>query len=559
MNFDPDNECLFLKKLPVEIRLKIYECLLVNDILGTAQSVSRSSSYGAELEYELSPQILRLCRKIHDEALPILYEKNTFYIACVRVDNYPMMQPTYGDEDENSVELIIHGPQLELCPLTRYHNSLTTRPFPKPNLDNYTSVRKVRHWRVVVSRLTIGGDWNPIWSLVDFCRSICANPPTSLELLILPCGLDYSYEELPTFGWFDQVLDPLRMLRNLQKLLINDACAADVPDIIQLTSIAELEYFKKEDDSVEWELPAGLKTELQTLVTSQQPADLLYMMHKALTDYAQAFERHRPYKIQMGLRREDINDLDIRDPEYFEYVSTGEFNPFIEPTMHPLEFELRLAKDAMASGFLEAFKEHRRNALNFLESQYKKIEEANHVATELIKREKVPGGLFDVVARAIETSMYIRNPLAQDDDDEKKAKINLALVHLEDYAASFNRELTLPIRAQIRSNRRLFESHYSCLTRDRLIEQLLNETDVGNTRHFLSKYRTAFDLCDMQYIEILQARKKLFQFEGSDPKCDLDLKLNRSEEMIRWNVNEPQCTPETDKSYGYGDESDDEP
>lgn len=478
-----DKNCAFLETFPTEIRLKIYKHLLCNKILGTAGCVTRISGFGAQLKYELSPQVLRLCRKIYEEAVPVLYEKNKFYIACLRVENNPHSEPMFDYDDDSEGGIItIQGPQVELCPLTRYENDRMTVPFPIPSLCNYTTVRKVLHWRAVVSRLrTPGGMWDPRWCLLDFCRTICAKPPATLELLLLPCGLDNSQNNEYSFECIDQVLKPLRMLRKLRKFTIDDACATDVPDIIQISTDDQLDKFKEgldKDFASGLEISADTKTEIETLVTSHQPVDLLYNMHEALATYAQAFERYRPYKMQMGLRREDINEIDDRDLEYKEYIRTGAFNPFIKPTFHPLEFELQICKESATSGYVEIFKEHRRNALKYLESQFSQVETANREITEFVKQEKVPGGLFDIAEREVESSTSLRVSAYEIDDGDKHAKMALALVYLEDYAASFNRHLTHAVRAQILSNRRLFESHYHSLTRDRLIKTL------GKTQRF---------------------------------------------------------------------------
>ncbi|ESZ90765.1 hypothetical protein SBOR_8836 [Sclerotinia borealis F-4128] len=430
---DSVDVCAFLKKFPPEVRLKIYECLLVNDILGTADSVTQSSGFGARLQYDLSPQVLRLCHQIHDEALPVLYAKKNTYIACFRVINDPYPTPWYYSDDEEDDEggtVSVDGPQVELCPLTRYENGLTTVPFPITNLCNYSNVRKVQNWRVVVSRLSDpGGQWNPIWSLDEFCQSICVKPPAYLEVLLIPCGLDKSHTGFYRSNRFDDIFKPLRMLRNLRRLDIEDAYASDVPDIIELASDNEREgLFKVHDKDGELEIPADLIEELQTLTTSQQPVDLLHMMHEALTAYAQAFERYPSYKMQLGLRREDIIDLDDRDLDHKKYLRTGAFNPFHAPTFHPLEYALSMAKDAAVSGEAEIFKEYRRNALRYLEPQWARIEEANHEMTEFVKREKVSDGLFDVFAREKEW----RSPSASSDrfNVEKTDKLQVPLVYL---------------------------------------------------------------------------------------------------------------------------------
>ncbi|KAF7862585.1 hypothetical protein EAF04_007458 [Stromatinia cepivora] len=562
-----NKKCTFLDEFPLEIRSQIYECLLLKKILGTAQSVTKISRFGADLKYDLCPEVLRLCHQIYDEALPILYGKNTFYIACFRVDNHPVFDHTFDDDSRQDYEsdgvvggaMLVEGPQVELCPLTRYENKKTVVPFPVPDLCHYVTVPRVRNWRVVVSRLrTPGGNWDPTWSLVDLCLSISVRPPISLEVLILPCGLDYSQGGNYTFWGCDGVLSPVRLLRNLQKCVIKEAYATDVPDIIRLADEV-MERLRGEEEVIDWKIPEDLKTEIETLATSQQPVDLRHMMHKSLTTYAQAFERYRPYKMQMGLRREDVNQIDNRDIEYGEFLDANAFNPFIIPTMHPVEYDLRICKEASVDLEEEedTFKPHRRNALTYLERQWTRIENANRVITEFIKQEKVPGGLFDVAERAKEQSKFSTNAF-QIHDHEKQHKLCLAMVYLEDYAASFKRDLTHTIRAQIFFNRRLFESHYD-LPRDRLITQIAKEVEVGKIRYFISKFSTAVNMCDEQYLEILTARKKLFEFDGlRQLECgDFDTKLGFSLEMIDWSVNEPNLTPYrrlwSDEDY-YGDD-----
>ncbi|KAF8849458.1 hypothetical protein BDZ45DRAFT_772495 [Acephala macrosclerotiorum] len=70
----------FLDKLPLEIRLDIYELLLTSSILSKPESIA--NSWGSDIKYELSPSILRVCKQIHAEAQPVLYGSNTFYIEC---------------------------------------------------------------------------------------------------------------------------------------------------------------------------------------------------------------------------------------------------------------------------------------------------------------------------------------------------------------------------------------------------------------------------------------------------------------------------------------------
>ena len=74
--------CLLRKILPLELRVKIYEFLLINPELGQARWIGESTGYGATFKYGLTPALLRTCRWILEEASPVLYGSNTFVIAC---------------------------------------------------------------------------------------------------------------------------------------------------------------------------------------------------------------------------------------------------------------------------------------------------------------------------------------------------------------------------------------------------------------------------------------------------------------------------------------------
>ena len=95
-------DCLFLTKVPREIREEIYKLLLVNEVLGTPHAVrdSHLSSFRRETvveKYDLHPSILRICRKISEEGYAILYGSNTFFFDC-RVIHFdsPIMREWQG-------------------------------------------------------------------------------------------------------------------------------------------------------------------------------------------------------------------------------------------------------------------------------------------------------------------------------------------------------------------------------------------------------------------------------------------------------------------------------
>jgi hypothetical protein len=75
-------------KLPTEIRLRIYDYILVGrsdrakNLSPVKWSKKKIIFYDAEdpKKRPMYPAILRSCKKIHSEASPILYSKNTFYV-----------------------------------------------------------------------------------------------------------------------------------------------------------------------------------------------------------------------------------------------------------------------------------------------------------------------------------------------------------------------------------------------------------------------------------------------------------------------------------------------
>ncbi|KAF2873113.1 hypothetical protein BDV95DRAFT_490829 [Massariosphaeria phaeospora] len=79
--------CYFLHTLPAELRIVVYDNLLLAD-----RPVKGKTSRGAT-RYGLHPVILRVNRQIYDEAHPVFFRKNTFYISSI-----PDVQPTDTQE-----------------------------------------------------------------------------------------------------------------------------------------------------------------------------------------------------------------------------------------------------------------------------------------------------------------------------------------------------------------------------------------------------------------------------------------------------------------------------
>jgi len=79
-------KCVLFSKLQGELRNNVYELLLVSDenitpaqrLLGSSKTLQRAYDSGPGRAAGLDATLLRTCRAIHYEALPILYEENTF-------------------------------------------------------------------------------------------------------------------------------------------------------------------------------------------------------------------------------------------------------------------------------------------------------------------------------------------------------------------------------------------------------------------------------------------------------------------------------------------------
>jgi len=134
---EPDSKCYFLEKIPIEIRNDIYRLMLFNPILGGPESIYDPDrfGYGSGREYGISPAILQTCRRINAEASSVLYEQNTFFIACVEGESG---HPDFGFSERVWAEYI------NLSALTRYWNDHKTRN-DYVQLEKLSAFRKVKN------------------------------------------------------------------------------------------------------------------------------------------------------------------------------------------------------------------------------------------------------------------------------------------------------------------------------------------------------------------------------------------------------------------------------
>ena len=85
----PVQELFSFMKLPVELRLRVYREVLQTELRSEQQVIIDDSGIcGVDNEvYDLHPNILQTCRQVHDEAMEVLYDGNTFMIQYIDRDN----------------------------------------------------------------------------------------------------------------------------------------------------------------------------------------------------------------------------------------------------------------------------------------------------------------------------------------------------------------------------------------------------------------------------------------------------------------------------------------
>ncbi|KAH7116777.1 hypothetical protein B0J11DRAFT_100726 [Dendryphion nanum] len=94
------SKCFFLDVLPAELRIAIYDLLVVSD-----QPLRGQSARDETHQHNLDLTILRTNRQIHAEALDTFFCKNTFYITSIPEDTAPptaSLSLTDKEDDENA-------------------------------------------------------------------------------------------------------------------------------------------------------------------------------------------------------------------------------------------------------------------------------------------------------------------------------------------------------------------------------------------------------------------------------------------------------------------------
>ncbi|KAF7937297.1 uncharacterized protein EAE98_001611 [Botrytis deweyae] len=518
-----------LLNIPTEIRRNIFKHLLLNTELAEASSIDEDQRYGADLNYDLSPQVLLVCRLFHEEGKEILYGLNHFI-----VESLPNIHP----HEVNTIH------PFTLCsPLTRWDNQptthLPTNSTQKTSLHRNRGIRLVRKWRIVLSaRLHQPRSQD---GLVELCRLLCELQILSggtllreLDICIIPKGAEFNYGYLDAADMRENLL-PLELLRNIPRVSIRTASISEIPDFVCRDDWSKTPLVTKSM------LPAApYRHLLIDLIQGNSEVELSTKMFTALLKYAQAFERHFEYRQAMSLSFEEVASSITRE---FTALS---HNPFLSQEFHPkalahtVEAGLQKARymTEKESGDITKttkFKEERSVILKYLERQFCRISHASQEIVDFVKLQKRKWGIFDPAC----TKEY---------NGFDMVIYTEAMVLIENYVASFTRELDASTKMAVRVQFGLFEHRYASMSREFGLKKCLVAYSRSDPIAFRAYFQEVVVDADFQYFTILTARSKLYDWDACSNVPDIKVTQLGSLEAweIRWHIEEPTITAITE-------------
>ncbi|KAE9373634.1 hypothetical protein N431DRAFT_337959 [Stipitochalara longipes BDJ] len=519
-------KCYLLRTIPLEVRNLIYEYLLISDVLFTSDSVTRPfalHSFEGTHKYGLYPEVMYTCRQVYEEGSAVLYGvKNTFLIDCC--------------EESKAISPLFRASSLEgTGNYTRVHAT---------KLHLKSALMKVKSWKVILGTAREMTEIPATTSFVFFCRGICDVRPKFLRIEIVPKGIEFSYNYLKDSSLEDlyhpvkEVLTPLKMLRGIPNLEFGVVSGNDLPlfDGVKMPKASHIEHIH---------LGPLLEAKIKSLVQGDSKVIHLWKMYDKLVAYAQTFERNSDFKAAM---KSEYGEARKRlDPPRKAPLDSSRDYPWFRrglfksgPVFHPVEDMLEHASFASEISDKKKFKAARQAVLEYLEPQYRRILAASEAISSFIKALKHAEGLLD--------ANFVEGQTLHAEDKE----LATALVLLEDYAASFQRELSTDIRIQIALRSHEWELAYCTLSWEDKLTKLRKLLERGNSSddvEFVQLFADCVYEMDEQYLDIRKARKAVFQDDPASTTTIMGMSLDewaqpwRCDEKINWAVNEPDLGP----------------
>jgi len=509
--------CTFFDRLPLEVRRQIYKYLLVNPMLSDSKIVFETNPQSDEtpkVSYGLSTSILRTSRQGYREASSVLYECNTFYVYCFSLEGSSL------------------GRHMDyVCPLERYHRRNYRNESLLFPLMKEKSAFKVRHWKIILSSSDGGYGMKYDDSLINACRLMNKSRPQSLEILVIPRGM----EAMPDDGSYldiNVVLRPLHLLRFPEgRFSIRDASFDEVCDDFHDSRIVPV-YVSQLDST-------SSHNTLANLIRSQIPVEIGADMYSRLLTYARCFERHPPFKAEMGLQWNEKEEDEMHSlyPRHYHLHITNPFGhqQLLYRNLHPVEEGLAQAKTDTELEDIAAFKEKRAAILEYLEPQYARIMDTSTNIRQFIKKQKHQGGMLwfnEAGCWCCEMDDFWDPYRHHTPDDMAEG-----LLYLEKYVAAFRRDTPFEVQREIKKQQREFEHYYLATEREQLLVTMNAEFEIQDYEHYDEYFKRIFNHMEAQRMEIIRARKELFKFDlANDRRCEIDPELERSEDLVDWDV-----------------------
>ncbi|KAI9645479.1 hypothetical protein NHQ30_006218 [Ciborinia camelliae] len=555
----------FLKKLPIEIRLKIYELLLVNPKLSETDSIGKAVNYGKDLKFDLTPMILCTCKAIRNEAEPILYGSNTFVLECIggygpfsslHVPQSPLTRyagPIFDDFDDDS------DAEDELENNIRGYSG-TEFQF---DFSQFKAIKKVKHWRIITAAYRpMPTNPVPAKSFVHFCQELCQQAPTqpqrSLEIVLALAKSPESRanpQPEAQYKFSEQqlnfLLQPLSLLRDI-KLVLNIAqFKTDLPIPEKLCGSCPDYYFPySEAQTVEinlerfMNLAPPIVQKYHAIVEDLSPMEKVFKMYDRLKEYASSFERSAQYyKDLITLQRGyDANSREIRHYGWHLPRPTigNPFKSFGYSTYHPVELAFSKAIIAKDKEDVDEFKAARASILKELEPQYRRMVDASKKLRAFVEKERGTGVFHECdgcgVFHQYEEDPY-DSPLGKD--------LDRYIYELEKIASLLGRTMPDHIDIQVKKGATMYDSAYLHLDRERHFQKLrwMQKQEVGFrdpslTATQISKWVKG--LVEDMWAECGYSswrRENLFKDDTTDTGCTLNQKLGAGlmDEELEWN------------------------
>lgn len=529
-----------LISIPQEIRDMIYSYLLVNPVLGQAASVSSETTYGSTQKYDLDTAILYVCKQTYREGISILY-KNPIFIDCSNSPgDWDFTDGVFDDgclEDEEDQENRTLEPYIiNLCPLTRYTNCERKKHQDKPLFRNTPNIKRVTTWNILLNSFNKNIYWNRQLSsdaFAEFCVSVYACPGICLNISILPINFQ-NLQTRTEHGPFEldggliNNLLPLKMMRNIKKLLIKGAELPVIPDYCCRRDIGRM--LPPVDLSVP-DLPSpGLISEYVKLTSGATPiVECVGLLGERLKEYFWIFHRAEFVVINRafpGLRRSiRVHDLSICPPKAVNsglviqedeqsFLDCGELVEAIGAVKDSSLEHTETAEEVLL------LKKYRGELLKALEPEYQNIRACSIKFREFLRNESGPTGIFVIgPSKAVDRLDYW-------------SRVTRAMEILEEYEYSFVRGRKEELRLSLAEKNNYFVLAYDSFESKTVMKKIAWAYERRMWKKLMFYYKIAIRRMEKQYVKLRWCRTDLFKWDISDRGSDLDTHSDKVEAIV---------------------------